>query len=192
MTPVCPRLRAFGFSSALLSSAEMISAFILLLCFLIFSAIVRLCATTAIALSTSLLVCSVPYCAGKSAGNIRKPRNVVIFVADGLRDTSVNEMDTPTLFRIRAEGVYFQNSHSLFPTYTMANASAIATGHYLGDTGNFGNVIYTGYPMFESLNFGRTPGTVTPFLEDNQRLGRQPTRREPHNVARVPKLPSPV
>ena len=41
----------------------------------------------------------------------------------------------------------FTNSHSLFPTITTVNASAIATGHYIGDTGDFGNTIYTGTPM---------------------------------------------
>ena len=38
------------------------------------------------------------------------------------------------------EGVDFRNSHSLYPTVTTPNASAIATGHYIGDTGDFGNI----------------------------------------------------
>src|SRR6478735_7949407 len=76
------------------------------------------------------------------------PRNVVIVVFDGLRSESVNETDTPTMFWIRSHGVYFANSHSLFPTFTTANASAIATGHYLGDTGDYSNQIFTGRPVF--------------------------------------------
>ena len=48
---------------------------------------------------------------------------------------------------VRDKGVNFKNSHSLFPTFTTANASAMATGHYLGDTGDFSNTIYTGYPV---------------------------------------------
>ena len=55
-------------------------------------------------------------------------RNVVIFVADGLRPSSVTSIDAPTLYGIRQEGVNFTNSHSLFPTFTTPNASAIATG----------------------------------------------------------------
>ena len=43
---------------------------------------------------------------------------------------------------VRDKGVNFKNPHSLFPTFTMANASAMATGHYLGDTGDFSNTIY--------------------------------------------------
>ena len=32
----------------------------------------------------------------------------------------------------------------MYPTLTTVNASAIATGHRIGDTGDFGNVIYVG------------------------------------------------
>jgi hypothetical protein len=94
-------------------------------------------------------------------------RNAIIFVADGLRNGSVNPTDAPTLSMIRKQGVYFSNSHSLFPTFTTANASAIATGHYLGDTGDFSNVIWTGYPTFDTGNFGLPAGTPTPFLEND-------------------------
>ncbi|BAY09971.1 alkaline phosphatase family protein [Calothrix sp. NIES-2098] len=88
-------------------------------------------------------------------------RNVIIFVADGLRNGSVNPIDTPTLYSIRQQGVNFTNSHSLFPTFTTPNASAIATGHYLGDTGDFSNTVYTGYPVINSN------GSVTPFIEND-------------------------
>ena len=70
-----------------------------------------------------------------------KRRNAIVFVADGLRHGSVNAIDTPALYRIRTEGVYFANSHAVFPTQTMPNAAAIATGHYPGDTGQFANQI---------------------------------------------------
>jgi len=102
------------------------------------------------------------------AGNSR--RNVVIFVADGLRSGSVNALDAPTIFGLRRIGVEFANSHAVFPTFTMANGSAIATGHYLGDTGTFSNNLYSGYPVFNSGNFGKVAGTVTPFVEDDQIL----------------------
>ena len=90
-------------------------------------------------------------------------RNVIVFVADGLRNGSVNPTDAPTLTALRGQGVDFANSHSLFPTFTTPNASAIATGHLLGDTGDFSNSIYTGYPVFG--------GTNTPFIESNPVLG---------------------
>jgi len=91
------------------------------------------------------------------------PHNAIIFVADGLRPSSVNETDTPTLYGIRQTGVSFPNSHSLFPTFTTANGSAIATGHYLGDTGDFSNTIYAGFPV---PNAG-AGNSVTPFLEND-------------------------
>ena len=91
----------------------------------------------------------------------RRARNVVIFVADGLRPGSLNPTDAPTFVRLQKEGVFFANSHSLFPTVTTANASAIATGHQLGDTGDFANAIYTGTQIAHS---------GTPFIEDDQIL----------------------
>jgi Type I phosphodiesterase / nucleotide pyrophosphatase len=99
------------------------------------------------------------------------PRNIVIFVFDGLRAGSVNADDSPTMFWIRNHGVNFVNSHSLFPTFTTANASAIATGHYLGDTGDYSNQIYIGHPVFLDGNFGQPPGSYAPYVENNRVLG---------------------
>jgi predicted AlkP superfamily pyrophosphatase or phosphodiesterase len=70
-----------------------------------------------------------------------RPHNVVLFVPDGLRALMVTEQNAPTMAALRDHGVNFKNSHSLFPTFTTANASAMATGHYLGDTGDFSNTI---------------------------------------------------
>jgi len=89
------------------------------------------------------------------------PRNVILFVPDGLRALMVTPETAPTMAAIRDQGVNFTNPHSLFPTFTTANASAMATGHYLGDTGDFSNTIYTGYPV------GPAGDTVTPFLEND-------------------------
>jgi arylsulfatase A-like enzyme len=88
-------------------------------------------------------------------------QNIIVFVADGLRAAAVSPERAPTLARIRDTGVNFANSHSLFPTVTTANGSAIATGHFLGDTGDFGNSIYSGFPV------AAANGIVTPFIQDN-------------------------
>jgi Type I phosphodiesterase / nucleotide pyrophosphatase len=100
------------------------------------------------------------FVAAASAQN-DKPRNLILFVPDGLRGRIVTPQTAPAMAEIRDKGVNFRNSHSLFPTFTTANASAMATGHYLGDTGDFSNTIYTGYPV------GPADGTVTPFLESD-------------------------
>ncbi len=48
----------------------------------------------------------------------------------------------------------------------MPNAAAIATGHYPGDTGQFANQIYIGYPLFATGSLGQRPGTMVPDVED--------------------------
>src|SRR5690349_2340962 len=73
--------------------------------------------------------------------------NIILFIPDGLRALKVTAETAPTMAQLRDKGVDFKNPHSLFPTFTTANASSFATGHYLGDTGNFSNTIYTGYPV---------------------------------------------
>ena len=112
-------------------------------------------------------------------------RNVVIFVADGLRSHAVTPVTSPALAAVRDQGVDFANSHSLYPTVTTPNSSAIATGHLLGDTGDFGNTIYVGAP------FGAPFGSSLAAVEDDVMLGllnkrfggnwpgRRPARRPP-------------
>ncbi len=58
------------------------------------------------------------------------PHNVVIFIADGLRARAVNDQTAPNMAALAREGVTLANGHSIFPTFTTANASAMATGHY--------------------------------------------------------------
>lgn len=98
-------------------------------------------------------------------------RNIILFVADGLRHGSVNAKDTPALWQVRTQGVHFRNSYSVFPTFTTANASAIATGHALGDTGDFSNTIWVGHATYDSGNFGQQAGTPVPFIENDQVIG---------------------
>jgi arylsulfatase A-like enzyme len=93
------------------------------------------------------------------------PHNVILFVPDGLRAVMVDKNTAPAMAEVRDSGVNFQNSHSMFPTVTTANASALATGHYLGDTGDFGNTIYVGFPVRNALD------SVTPFIENDMVLG---------------------
>ena len=91
--------------------------------------------------------------------------NVVIFVADGLRSRSVNDETAPNLAALARQGVSLVNSHSVFPTFTMANASAIATGHYPGDTGVFSNTLFAGFAVPSAAN------SPTPFIENDAVLG---------------------
>jgi hypothetical protein len=108
-----------------------------------------------VTLSAGLVLLS----AGTALAQSSTPHNLILFVPDGLRGRIVTPESAPAMADVRDKGVNFRNPHSLFPTFTTANASAMATGHYLGDTGDFSNTIYTGYPV------GPAEGTVTPFLE---------------------------
>ena len=93
-----------------------------------------------------------------------QPRNLILFVPDGLRALKVTPETAPAMAAVRDKGVNFKNPHALFPTFTMANASGMSTGHYLGDTGTFSNSIYTGHPL------AIQGGTVVPFIEHDQVL----------------------
>src|SRR3954463_14672601 len=92
-------------------------------------------------LSASLITLTATAASAQNAA----PRNLILFIPDGLRGRIVTPQTAPAMAEVRDKGVHFKNSHSLFPTFTMANGSAIASGHYLGDTGTFSNTIFTGY-----------------------------------------------
>lgn len=112
-------------------------------------------------LSASLITLTV----GAASAQNNAPRNLILFIPDGLRGRIVTPQSAPAMAEIRDKGVNFRNSHSLFPTFTMANGSAIASGHYLGDTGTFSNTIYTGYSSVPAGD------TVVPFIENDAVLG---------------------
>src|SRR5438046_3412399 len=112
-------------------------------------------------LSAGLAVLSV----GTALAQNGTPHNMILFIPDGLRALKVTPETAPAMADLRDKGINFKNPHSLFPTFTMANASGMATGHYLGDTGTFSNTIYTGFEV---------PGagsSLTPFLESDVVLG---------------------
>src|SRR3981081_3678018 len=103
--------------------------------------------------------------AGVASAQNAAPHNLILFVPDGLRGRIVTPGTAPAMAALRDKGVNFKNSHSLFPTFTTPNASAMATGHYLGDTGEFGNTISAEFPV---------PGagdSLTPFMESDPVLG---------------------
>lgn len=102
---------------------------------------------------------------GLASAQNNTQRNLILFIPDGLRALKVSPETAPAMADVRDKGVNFRNSHSLFPTFTMANGSAMSTGHYLGDTGVFSNTIYTGYTSVPAGD------TVVPFIENDAVLG---------------------
>jgi arylsulfatase A-like enzyme len=119
-------------------------------------------------LLTCLVLAALRLAPSPSAASPR--RNVLVFVADGLRPGSIDERDTPALWMVRTHGVHFEDSHAAFPTLTMANASTIASGHRLGDTGTFANTFWLGHAAFDTGNFGLLAGTPVAFIEDDRIL----------------------
>ncbi len=117
----------------------------------------------------SVLACLLSTAIHPQQAAAQQKNNVIIFVADGLRRGSVTAEDTPTLLKVRTGGVDFRNSHAVFPTFTTANASAIGTGHGLGDTGDYSNLIYPGAWLSKPDPAAAT-GSIVPFLENDQVL----------------------
>jgi hypothetical protein len=117
------------------------------------------CATAILTVGLSFLSAATAFAQNSPA------RNLILFVPDGLRALKVTPETAPAMAALRDQGVNFRNSHSLFPTFTMANASGMSTGHYLGDTGTFSNSIYTGHPTAVQN------GSPVPFIEHDLVLG---------------------
>ncbi len=85
---------------------------------------------------------------------------VIVFVWDGLRPDSINATDTPNLLALKQGGVEFTDNHSTYPTFTMMNAAAFATGSFPGTTGFYGNSLWQEGPTGNS-----SAGTPADFVD---------------------------
>ena len=82
-------------------------------------------------------------CAGSTYGEPKKPsRHVVLVIWDGMRPDFLSETHTPTLWKFAQEGVTFLQHHSVYPTATQVNGTAIATGVYPARSGLMANREY--------------------------------------------------
>jgi arylsulfatase A-like enzyme len=99
------------------------------------SAIFRTINIAGLAAAATIVGASLPASAGRATLNI-------VLVLDGLRPDAITPAETPNLWRLRQEGVTFTNSHSVFPTVTRVNATAIGTGTLPGRNGVVGNSQY--------------------------------------------------
>jgi predicted AlkP superfamily pyrophosphatase or phosphodiesterase len=82
-------------------------------------------------------------CSSAAAVVPAKPeRHVVVVVWDGMRPDFVTEQNTPTLWKLAREGITFRNHHSVYPSATMVNGTAIVTGIYPGKSGIIANHVY--------------------------------------------------
>ncbi len=101
-------------------------------------------------------------------------RIVVLMVWDGLRPDSVTQRDTPNLYRLAREGVRFDRHHAIFPTLTMVNATALATGAPPGVNGLEGNVFYVPADAAQAIGnsppFEAKPGAPTIAKDEKGRM----------------------
>jgi arylsulfatase A-like enzyme len=68
-------------------------------------------------------------------------KSVLIAVFDGLQMSQVTPRLMPNLSALAAQGVTFNNHHSVFPTVTRTNVSSIVTGRYPGGHGLAANML---------------------------------------------------
>ncbi len=69
-------------------------------------------------------------------------KHVVLIVWDGMRPDLVSETDSPTLWKLARAGVVFRNHHSVYPSATNVNGTALVTGAYPGRSGIIANHEY--------------------------------------------------
>jgi predicted AlkP superfamily pyrophosphatase or phosphodiesterase len=112
---------------------------------------------------------------------------VIVFVWDGMRPDAINAQDTPNLWALGQRGTFFEDNHSTYPTFTMANASSFATGSFLGPNGFYGNRFWA--PGTNGLNAkGEAVDFQQPqFTEDYQVL-RDLDNHYQHELLELPTL----
>lgn len=76
------------------------------------------------------------------AASPAQERHVVIVVWDGMRPDFVSEQNTPALWKLAQSGVTFRNHHSVYPSATIVNGTAINTGVYASRSGILANHDY--------------------------------------------------
>src|SRR5215216_2904366 len=82
-------------------------------------------------------------CAPAPAAQLSKEsRHVAVIVWDGMRPDFVTEQNTPALWKLAHNGVTFRNHHSVYPSATMVNGTALVTGVYPGRNGIIANHAY--------------------------------------------------
>lgn len=78
----------------------------------------------------------------KTVATTGHAKRVILFVWDGMRPDSITETDTPNLAKLKHDGTFFSDNHSSYPTFTMMNAAAFATGTFSGKSGFYGNSVW--------------------------------------------------
>ena len=70
-----------------------------------------------------------------------KPRTLIV-IFDGLRPDYITPELMPNVYKLKQDGAYGKQNHSVFPTVTRVNASSYSTGSYPERHGLMGNSVY--------------------------------------------------
>lgn len=111
----------------------------------------------------ALVGCTTPL---PSAPVVAAPTRTIVFIWDGLRPDSVSREETPNLWALREAGVWFDDHHSTYPTFTMMNASAFATGSFPGTTGFYGNTLWQPGPTGRTASGAPVDFNQPAYTED--------------------------
>src|SRR5262249_47897648 len=76
------------------------------------------------------------------AASLRKDRNVVFVVLDGMRPDFASEQNTPALCKLAQGVLTFRNHHAVYPSATIIRGTAINTGNYPDRSGILANHDY--------------------------------------------------
>ena len=110
---------------------------------------------------------------GANAAPSVTPTRTIIMVWDGLRPDSINPIDTPNLYNLQQSGVNFTDNHSTYPTFTMMNGQAFASGSWPGPaaanttkgigSGFYGNTFWAA-PSDTALSAGYEDANSSQFI----------------------------
>ncbi len=95
-----------------------------------------------IALLLFSVVCAVAGNHAAAAEAAKSERHVVVVVWDGMRPDFVSQENTPVLWKLAHEGVIFRKHHAVYPSATIVNGTAMATGVYPAHSGLIANHEY--------------------------------------------------
>jgi predicted AlkP superfamily pyrophosphatase or phosphodiesterase len=99
-----------------------------------------------------------------------RAKHVVVIVWDGMRPDFISAANTPTLWKMAQEGVFFQNHHAVYPSATNVNGTAIATGVYPQRSGLLGNWEYR--PEIDARNVIATEDPIAVRKGDELTRGK--------------------
>ena len=117
----------------------------------------------------------------------RHAKRVILFVWDGMRPDSITDIDTPNLAALKRAGTFFSDNHSSYPTFTMMNAAAFATGSFSGKSGFYGNSLWRpGAPARSSS--GESVDMTNPVFTEDYGILKQLDRNQDEHLLLVQTL----